>query len=69
MSDSSSSGSDEPSSIFEYETRSQLDMLTFLLALIGVGVTLGPLAELFVGLVCGGIAVVTFGRLYDREFR
>lgn len=55
-------------SIFEFETRSQLDLLVFLVALIGAGVTLGSLVRLLVGLICVGIAVITLGRLYRREF-
>jgi hypothetical protein len=66
MSDSEPNGD---SSVFEFETRSQLDMLVFLVALIGAGVTLGPLVEFLVGLMCAGIAVITLGRLYRREFR
>jgi hypothetical protein len=69
MSDPSSSEVDNHSSIFQYEIRSQLDMLVFLVALIGVAITLGPAVELLVGLVCAGIAVITLGRLYNREFR
>ncbi|UOO95539.1 hypothetical protein MUK72_02235 [Halococcus dombrowskii] len=52
-----------------FETRSQLDMLVFLVALIGAGVTLGPTIGFLAGLVCTGIAVITLGRLYRREFR
>ncbi|MGN8218053.1 hypothetical protein ACTG0T_06850 [Halococcus morrhuae DSM 1307] len=52
-----------------FETRSQLDMLVFLVALIGAGVTLGPTIGFLAGLICIGIAVITLGRLYGREFR
>ena len=69
MSDSSSLETQRTSSVFEFETRSQLDMLVFLVALIGAGVTLGPTIGFVIGLVCAGIAVITLGRLYRREFR
>jgi hypothetical protein len=69
MSDPSSSESENTRSTFEFETRSQLDMLVFLVALIGAGITLGPTVEFLVGIVCAGIAVITLGRLYRREFR
>ncbi|EMA56825.1 hypothetical protein C451_00425 [Halococcus thailandensis JCM 13552] len=66
MSDSEPTGD---FSAFEFEMRSQLDMLIFLVALIGAGVTLGSLVGVLVGLLCAGIAVITLGRLYRREFR
>ena len=66
MSDSKPTGD---LSAFEFETRSQLDMLIFLVALIGAGVTLGSLVGVLVGFLCAGIAVITLGRLYRREFR
>ncbi|WP_049997967.1 hypothetical protein [Halococcus sediminicola] len=59
----------ERTSAFAFETRSQLDMLVFLVALVGAGVTLGPTIGFLAGLVCVGIAVITLGRLYRREFR
>ena len=40
-----------------------------LVALVGAGVTLGPTIGFLAGLVCVGIAVITLGRLYRREFR
>lgn len=69
MPDSSSLDLESDSSAFEFEVRSQLDMLVFLVALIGAGITLGQLVGLLVGLMCAGIAVITLGRLYRREFR
>jgi hypothetical protein len=69
MMDPSSLETENTSSEFVFETRSQLDMLVFLVALIGAGVTLGPTIGLVVGFVCIGIAVITLGRLYRREFR
>ncbi|WP_233553826.1 hypothetical protein [Halococcus sp. IIIV-5B] len=44
-----------------------MDLFIFLVALIGVGVTLGQLAALLVGLICAGIAVITLGRMGRRE--
>jgi hypothetical protein len=69
MSESSALETESASSAFAFETRSQLDMLVFLVALIGAGVTLGPTIGFVVGLVCAGIAVITLGRLSRREFR
>lgn len=69
MMDPSSLETDNTPSEFVFETRSQLDMLVFLVALIGAGVTLGPTIGFLAGLVCTGIAVITLGRLYRREFR
>lgn len=60
---------DERPDFLGSDVRSQLDPLVSLVALIGVGVTSGPLASLFAGLVCAGIAAITFERLYEREFR
>jgi hypothetical protein len=69
MSESSSLETESAPSDFEFETHSQLDMLVFLVALIGAGVTLGPTVGFVVGLMCAGIAVITLGRLYRREFQ
>jgi hypothetical protein len=69
MSDSPSLDSERDSSAFEFEVRSQLDMLVFLVALIGAGITLGDLVGVLVGFMCAGIAVITLSRLYRREFR
>ncbi|RJT06784.1 hypothetical protein [Halococcus sp. IIIV-5B] len=62
-------GADRHRSGFEFETRTQLDLLIFLVALVGAGLTLGPPIGLLVGLVCLGVALLTLARLYSREFR
>ena len=64
----SESGSETASTALGYGVRSQLDLLIFLVALIGVGATLGQLAAILVGFICAGIAVITLGRMYRREF-
>ncbi|EMA44334.1 hypothetical protein C448_08674 [Halococcus morrhuae DSM 1307] len=69
MMDPSSLEVEDTPSESAFETRSQLDMLVFLVALIGAGVTLGPTIGFLAGLICIGIAVITLGRLYGREFR
>jgi hypothetical protein len=69
MSDSSSQEPAGDSSFFQYNVTSQLDMLIFLVALIGAGVTLRSLVGAFVGITCLGIAVITLFRLYQREYR
>lgn len=69
MLDSSSQESASDSSVFQYNVTSQLDMLIFLGALIGSGVTLRSFVGVFVGIICFGIAVITLFRLYEREYR
>lgn len=68
MSKSSPVEPQNSASLFEFEVRSQLDMLVFLVALIGVGIMLGPAVGFVIGIVCAGIALITLVRLYCREF-
>lgn len=62
------SGPETVSSESGYETSSQLEMLIFLVSIIGVAISFGPIAKFVVGVVCLGIAVISLSRLYRREF-
>lgn len=47
--------------------QSQLDVLTLLVAVVGVGLLLGGVAETFATIFALGVAVLVLSRIYRRE--